>query len=99
MTRPAAVSRRTCLAFALGLAARTAFPRAADPAGVIEEVGPTGTYKTICSFSTLVGTSPTGVILGSDGRLYGTTVGGGAYGRGTVFRVDAHRRIHVLHAF
>jgi uncharacterized repeat protein (TIGR03803 family) len=41
-----------------------------------------------------------GVLLGSDGRLYGATNAGGPTGRGTIFRVDADgSNFAVLHAF
>jgi uncharacterized repeat protein (TIGR03803 family) len=36
---------------------------------------------------------------GSDGALYGTAEAGGPTGDGTVFRVDTHGRITLLHAF
>lgn len=32
-------------------------------------------------------------------ELYGTTAYGGAYGSGTVFKLDASRQLHVLHSF
>jgi uncharacterized repeat protein (TIGR03803 family) len=32
-------------------------------------------------------------------ELYGTTSYGGAYGNGTVFKLDSSRKIHVLHSF
>jgi uncharacterized repeat protein (TIGR03803 family) len=39
------------------------------------------------------------VTAGSDGFLYGTTGGGGTFGLGTVFRVDASGNYQVLHSF
>jgi uncharacterized repeat protein (TIGR03803 family) len=40
-----------------------------------------------------------GVIFGADGALYGTTVEGGPYGAGTLFRLTLDGRFSVLHAF
>jgi uncharacterized repeat protein (TIGR03803 family) len=37
--------------------------------------------------------------IGPDGALYGTAEAGGPAGAGTVFRVDTHSRIKLLHAF
>jgi uncharacterized repeat protein (TIGR03803 family) len=33
------------------------------------------------------GSGPNGLVLDKTGNLYGTTIGGGAYGYGTVFKV------------
>jgi len=99
MACDALVRRRTCLGLALGLAADIAFPRTPDASGVVEEVGPAGTYKTVCAFATRVGYSPIGVMLAGDGLIHGATLGGGEFGYGTVYRVDAGRRIRVLHSF
>jgi uncharacterized repeat protein (TIGR03803 family) len=40
-----------------------------------------------------------GLVLDAQGNLYGTTVGGGAYGVGTVFKVDPSGAETVLHSF
>jgi uncharacterized repeat protein (TIGR03803 family) len=40
-----------------------------------------------------------GLIQGSDGSFYGTAQSGGAYGLGTVFRMDASGNATVLHSF
>jgi uncharacterized repeat protein (TIGR03803 family) len=37
--------------------------------------------------------------IGADGALYGTAEAGGPTGDGTIFRVDTHGRITLLHAF
>jgi uncharacterized repeat protein (TIGR03803 family) len=39
------------------------------------------------------------LIQGSDGNLYGTTSGGGAYDAGTVFKIDTSGNLQVLHSF
>src|SRR5215472_8935672 len=44
--------------------------------------------STLFSFSgTPDGAHPTGLIQASDGNFYGTTIGGGANGDGTVFKI------------
>jgi uncharacterized repeat protein (TIGR03803 family) len=46
------------------------------------------------------GSRPVGVLVGTDGALYGTTSGGGIYSSGTVFRVNVDgSQYAVLHAF
>jgi uncharacterized repeat protein (TIGR03803 family) len=40
-----------------------------------------------------------GLVLDAQGNLYGTTIGGGAYGVGTVFKVDPTGAETVLHSF
>ncbi len=45
------------------------------------------------------GTHPIGVTRGSKGDLYGTTEGGGAFGFGTVFKLDHAGKETVLHSF
>jgi uncharacterized repeat protein (TIGR03803 family) len=66
---------------------------------VVYEVTTNGTFTPVHAFTAPVsngqgistnadGASPTGVfVAGSDGYLYGTTSGGGAYGEGTLFRM------------
>jgi uncharacterized repeat protein (TIGR03803 family) len=39
-----------------------------------------------------------GLVLDSEGNLYGTAAGGGS-GAGTVFKVNEHRKLTVLHTF
>ena len=46
------------------------------------------------------GSQPVGILVGTDGALYGTTSGGGIYNSGTVFRVNVDGSHYaVLHAF
>ncbi|HEY1882201.1 MAG TPA: choice-of-anchor tandem repeat GloVer-containing protein [Candidatus Cybelea sp.] len=48
------------------------------------------------------GAGPTGVILGKDGALYGTTVGGGRYNEGTAFKLtpsSSGYTVSVMHSF
>jgi len=58
------------------------------------------TYKTLHTFTGGAdGSGPSGLIFGSDGNLYGTTLSGGAFGAGTVFRLDKAGKKTVLHSF
>jgi uncharacterized repeat protein (TIGR03803 family) len=55
---------------------------------VFELPAGSGTITTLVSFDGTDGTNPqAGLILGSHGNLYGTTVSGGAFGGGTVFEL------------
>ena len=40
-----------------------------------------------------------GLVQGADGNLYGTTNGGGAYGYGTVFKINLSGALTTLHSF
>ena len=56
--------------------------------GTIFQVSLDGTFKTLIMFNGTNGSAPsTGVVLGPDGNLYGTTSAGGAFGVGTAFRL------------
>lgn len=58
-------------------------------------------YKTTGSFDSAHGTGPTAQLLQTgDGRFYGTTQYGGAYGQGALFQVDpATGKTKLLHSF
>src|SRR5258708_6615090 len=63
---------------------------------------PAQTVTTVYSFDGNHGANPQAVTLaeGRDGKLYGTTFGGGVYGAGTIFRIDPNTDIgSVLHSF
>ena len=45
------------------------------------------------------GEGPVGLIQARDGRLYGTTRGGGEFGGGTVYSIDLTGNYRVLHSF
>src|SRR5271163_3113638 len=53
----------------------------------------------IYSFAASKGTAPQALLSARDGEVYGITAGGGAHGRGTVFRMGPTGSPEVLHAF
>lgn len=59
--------------------------------GTVFRVSTTGgAFTTLASLSTSTGSSATGTLIADpDGNLYGTAAFGGAFGRGTIFRVPA----------
>lgn len=65
-----------------------------------------GSYEVLYNFSGPDGTSPTGLIQNSDGKLYGVAALGGDTGNlcapdgcGTVFRLDGPGQLTTLHTF
>jgi uncharacterized repeat protein (TIGR03803 family) len=70
----------------------TTFGSGAYDAGTVFEISPAGTLTTLhtfCSQSNCTdGSGPVGgVVQATDGNVYGTTEGGGAYNAGTIFEV------------
>jgi uncharacterized repeat protein (TIGR03803 family) len=59
------------------------------------------TFKVLYSFEggTDGGGPEAGLVRDAAGNLYGTTAGGGAFGRGTVFKLDTRGTKTVLHTF
>src|SRR5512147_955167 len=56
------------------------------------------TFEVVKSFA-LPESSPSALVVGTDGALYGTTPSGGSLGLGMVFRVDGAGHFTELHAF
>lgn len=78
----------------------------ASDAGTVFMIDPSGNETVIYSFPiTAGGTFPDGVglfgglVQGSSGDLYGTTLSGGTSGDGTVFMIDPSGHETVLHSF
>ncbi|MFN7994941.1 MAG: choice-of-anchor tandem repeat GloVer-containing protein [Bryobacteraceae bacterium] len=72
--------------------------------GVVFKLTPAGIYTVLHSFTALpstLGSQPmAGLVLGSDGFLYGTTSIGGAGGYGTIFRLKTNgANFAVIHDF
>jgi uncharacterized repeat protein (TIGR03803 family) len=69
--------------------------------GTVFEVTSSGTETILHSFGETAtdGTYPHGLVRDTEGNLYGTTVGGGTYGYGTVFKLTSSGRETILHGF
>src|SRR5208337_3660269 len=90
--RLGAASAALALAAVLGLVVTTIQPAQAQTFTVL---------YTFCSLSNCTdgANSYAGLVQDAAGNLYGTTLGGGAYGRGTVFKVDTAGTETVLYSF
>lgn len=69
--------------------------------GTVFQLSPAGQMKVLYSFkNTTDGAFPnSGLTLGTDGSLYGTTPGGGAVGYGLVFKITTSGQFKVVHNF
>jgi uncharacterized repeat protein (TIGR03803 family) len=69
--------------------------------GTVFKIDTSGTETVLHSFAgNGDGASPyAGLVMDNSGNLFGTTEGGGAYGLGTVFKVDTTGSETVLHSF
>jgi uncharacterized repeat protein (TIGR03803 family) len=70
--------------------------------GVVFKLGKTGKETVLYSFTGTGGDGENpiaGLVRDAKGNLYGTTGGGGAYGYGTVFKLDKTGKETVLHSF
>jgi uncharacterized repeat protein (TIGR03803 family) len=76
-------------------------PACEDGCGVVYKVDTTGQETVLYSFTGEPdGLAPfSALIRDALGNLYGTTVGGGAFGRGIVFKLDTAGKETVLHSF
>jgi len=75
-----------------------------DDHGMIFKIGPTGTYKVLYRFCAQAncpdGANPgAGLVQGTDGQLYGTTVHGGVSDHGTVFKITTIGTLTNLYSF
>lgn len=69
--------------------------------GVVYKVSKPGKQTVLYSFSGGAdgGQPAAGLVMDAAGNLYGTTVGGGAYGHGTIFKVSKKGKETVLYSF
>jgi uncharacterized repeat protein (TIGR03803 family) len=71
--------------------------------GVVFKVDTLGNYSVVHSFGkrgVADGSEPyAGLVRDAAGNLYGTTFGGGKYGAGTVYKIDASGNASVLYSF
>jgi uncharacterized repeat protein (TIGR03803 family) len=83
----------------------TEFGGASDFAGTVFRISPSGAYTSLYSFAGYPdGFYPNGLVQGSDGNLYGTTIDGGTStncpeGCGTAFRVTPNGSEKILYSF
>jgi uncharacterized repeat protein (TIGR03803 family) len=75
-------------------------PRCEGGCGSVYKITADGAVTTLHSFNATDGITPqAGLVLGSDGDLYGTTLYLGASGYGTVFSIDTSGELATLHSF
>ena len=70
--------------------------------GTVFKITPSGALTTLHSFCTQSGCPDgqfpqTGLVRATNGSLYGTTVSGGAYGDGTIFKITTSGRLTTLY--
>jgi len=90
---------------ALTLASNGDFYGSTDvPTSVVYRITPSGALTTVYPFCSLPncadGVNPNATMVqASNGELYGTTQGDGAYGQGTIFKVTLGGALTTLHSF
>jgi len=72
--------------------------------GTVFRISPDGTLTTLYSFCSQSGCPDgsfpyAGLVQGTDGNFYGTTIGGGATGQGVVFKITPSGALTTLHSF
>jgi uncharacterized repeat protein (TIGR03803 family) len=68
--------------------------------GTVFKLSPSGAKTTLWNFGQNDGANPSGsVILDSSGNLFGTTNGGGKYGKGTLFKISSSGVKSTLYSF
>jgi uncharacterized repeat protein (TIGR03803 family) len=70
-----------------------------DDDGIIFRVNSSGVPSVLHALQTTEGSSPTGLILGSNGLMYGSAFAGGANGSGSIFSVTTSGDLNVLYSF
>lgn len=70
--------------------------------GTVFRISPAGALKTLyifCSQNCTDGAFPSGLIQATDGSFYGTTLNGGMFGQGTIFRMSPDGESTTLYNF
>jgi uncharacterized repeat protein (TIGR03803 family) len=71
--------------------------------GTVFKIAAGSAFKTLYSFcaqpNCADGVDPVGLVLATDGNFYGTTIAGGASGRGTVFKITSAGSLTTLYNF
>jgi uncharacterized repeat protein (TIGR03803 family) len=71
-----------------------------DGCGTVFKITPRGKLTTLHSFDFMDGAIPhAGLVQGTDGNFYGTTVYGGTNNHGTVFKITPEGTLTTLHSF
>jgi len=71
-----------------------------EPAyGSVFKLTPDGTFTTLHNFDFFDGDTPSTIIEGQDGAIYGTTPDGGPSNHGTIFRIDKGGSFSTLYSF
>jgi len=76
----------------------------AGNAGTVFKITPSGTLTTLYNFCSQTGCTDgyqprAALAQGSDGNFYGTTSGGGTYGKGTIFTITPSGTLTTLYSF
>ena len=77
-------------------------PSSSSTKGSVFRLTPAGVLTTVVTFTGFAGSGSDpegGLVVASDGNLYGTTAGGGAFGGGTLFKLTTNRQYQVLYSF
>jgi uncharacterized repeat protein (TIGR03803 family) len=81
----------------------TTFKGGAHTYGTVFKISPSGSLTPLYSFCSKSGcadgTFPAGLVQATNGNFYGTTVGGGAHVRGTVFKITPSGTLTTLYSF
>ena len=80
----------------------TTYRGGTNKAGTVFRISPSGTYTSLYSFGSYPadgGLPLAGLVQGSDGNFYGTTVNGGTNSDGTVFRISPSGSYSNLYSF
>jgi uncharacterized repeat protein (TIGR03803 family) len=82
----------------------TTFAGGAHSQGTVFKIAPDGTLTTLYSFCAQSGCTDganpnAGLVQATNGHFYGTTVGGGVFGGGTVFEITPSGTLTRLHSF
>ncbi len=67
--------------------------------GSVYKITPTGSFTTLHQFAQSEGQTCNGLVLGTDGNLYGTCLYGGNSGLGSIFKITSAGALTVLHSF
>ena len=67
--------------------------------GTFYKITTGGTLTTLLTFTGTNGNGPNGLIMGTDGYLYGTTTYGGSHNGGTVFKMTTAGKLTTLYSF